>query len=68
MESTNISSKNIQNKTVQDLNTISRKQMIEEAESMLRITEKKVDLISSRNTIAEAFQRSLYGEEINEPC
>jgi hypothetical protein len=33
---------------------------------MLRITEQKVDLLSSRKAIENVFQRSFYGEEIND--
>jgi hypothetical protein len=43
-----------------------RKQAIQDAERLLRITESKVSLTSSRDNQPEIFQRSFYGEELNE--
>ena len=46
-----------------------RKQAIEEAENLLRMTETKVDLVNSGKNLfdQEVFHRSFYGEEKNEP-
>jgi hypothetical protein len=43
-----------------------RKQAIHDAERLLKITESKVSLTSSRDNQPEIFQRSFYGEELNE--
>lgn len=51
---------------IKSIKETSRKNIIEEAERQLRITESKVDLFSSRNNQQEMYQRSFYGEELNE--